>query len=700
MCAFSEPAEWPAWKMIPDGRFGIAHGGVAVSPRVPMHDFYLMEDAGITWTRVTPEQILHLWGVTKLGNLPWTPWSRLDNFLAEAQEHGVNVLMLLSEPMGQEKAKDGKVVSTYLPPEGEALEKHVRFVRELAARCKGKVQVWEFFNEMNLHDYRLGFPNVDQYLAWLKPTYAAIKEIDPEARLTTGGFGYRPVPYLREMMEKGAGAYFDILNVHYYPNKPEEMFLEWVEELRDILREYGTNKPVWITEIGWTTAEGCTSEADHGDYMSRATVMCQASNVAVMFPHLMGCYGLDPKDHEFNFGLLRVDDSPKPAWTTYKATIQQIWGKEFGGDVLGEFGDVRGYLFERGAERTVALWALYGDEEVALPIDTPSVKLATAYNKPLFPTIQDGQLRLTLSKTPVFLTGSPLEELRRRACVRVTAPVGAALPGTPLDVYCSVASNTLKRQEVTVHAEAFPDGLVEPAETKALVGYAPQKMAFTLTPAETSEGQLAVSVRFTVQYADGAKVEREFRRFMPYPWIICGPFPNPEGEVKEPVDGTGLDTDYLGEHGGESSIRPRIDMAHAGSLTPDGKAVWRKAGKFRGERLDFEREFEQNRLGVAYAFVNIRRQESGPVKFVLGSNDGVKVWINHKLVHHNHRHRNSERETDVFTINLKKGDNPCLVKVEQAGGMWDFYLHPWRKGDPEASMRGGLQVAAPFHVAP
>jgi len=28
----AEPAEWPAWKTIPDGRFGIAHGGLAMSP--------------------------------------------------------------------------------------------------------------------------------------------------------------------------------------------------------------------------------------------------------------------------------------------------------------------------------------------------------------------------------------------------------------------------------------------------------------------------------------------------------------------------------------------------------------------------------------------------------------------------------------------------------------------------------------------
>ena len=228
--AAAEPADWPAWESIPDGRFGIAHGGLAVQGRVPMHDFYLMEQAGISWTRATPEQILTWWGATDLGNLPWTPWARLDHFLAEAEQHGVQVLMLLSEPMRHTKSEDGRVSATYIPPEGEAFERHIRFVRELAARCKGKVHVWEFFNEMNLHHYRQGTPSVDEYLAWLKPTYAAIKEIDPNAQLTTGGFGYRPIPYLREMMEKGAGAYFDILNVHYYPNTPEDMFLEWVEE--------------------------------------------------------------------------------------------------------------------------------------------------------------------------------------------------------------------------------------------------------------------------------------------------------------------------------------------------------------------------------------------------------------------------------------------------------------------------------------
>ena len=414
----------------------------------------------------------------------------------------------------------------------------------------------------------------------------------------------------------------------------------------------------------------------------------------------MGCFGLDPTDDEFNFGLLRVDDSPKPAWITYGTTIRQLWGKAFVGDVLGEFGDVRGYLFERGEERTVALWALYGEEQVVLPVDTPLVKLVTAYGKPVFPDIEKEQLTLTLSETPVFLTGNPLEELRRRACLRVTAPVDAALPGVPLPVRCAVASNTLMPQDVTVRAKAFPAGAVEPAEIAVEAGRAPENLTFTLTPAELTAGDLATGIAFTAEYEDGVVVERTFQRFMPYPWILCGPFPNPEGDVKIPVDGTGLDTDYLSEHGGEEAIEPVVGMAHTGAITPEGAAVWRKAREYRGERLDFEREFEQNRMGVAYAFVNIRCEQAGPVKFTLGSNDGVKVWINHELVWHNHRHRNSYRETDIFTVDLNAGDNPCLVKVEQTGGKWNFYLHPWRKGDPEACIVGGLQVAAPFHVAP
>ena len=551
-----------------------------------------------------------------------------------------------------------------------------------------------------IHHYRTGVPSVDEYLAWLRPTYEAIKEIDPDARLTTGGFGYRPIPYLREMMEKGAGQYFDILNVHYYPNTPEDMFLEWVEELRTMVEEYGVTKPIWITEIGWTTSEGNTSEEDHGNYMSRATVMCLASEVAVTFPHMMNCFGLDPTDDEFNFGLLRVDDSPKPAWITYRTTIQQLWGKDFVGDVLGEFGDVRGYLFERGEERTLALWARYGPEEVTLPVDTPLLTLVDAYDKPVFPRIEDEQLKLTLTETPVFVTGRPLEELRRRACVRVTAPVDAALPGRPLSVNLAVTSNTRQRQDVTVRALAFPKGTVEPEEVTVQAGHAPETLDFVLTPGEVTEGDLASGIAFEVEYEDEAKVEREFRRFMPYPWIICGPFPNPEGDVKVPVDGTGLDIDYLGEHGGEAGIEPAEGMTHTGSLTPDGQAAWRKATEYRGERLDFEREFEQNRMGVAYAYVNIRSDKAGPAKFTLGSNDGVKVWVNHKLAHHNHRHRNSYRETDIVLIDLKKGDNPCLVKVEQTGGKWNFYLHPWRKGDPPVSMVSGMQVAAPYYVAP
>jgi hypothetical protein len=416
---------------------------------------------------------------------------------------------------------------------------------------------------------------------------------------------------------------------------------------------------------------------------------------------MIGDHGLAPHNNEHHFGLLRVDDSPKPSYITYQTTARALWGKTFVGDILGEFGNVRGYLFERGDDRTAVLWALQGEERITLPIDAPLVELFTADGTPIFPKTENGHLAVSLSEKPLFLSGTPLGALRRMACVRVTAPVDAPLHGIPLPITLEVSSTSPGEETVAVRAEPFPGGAVEPSETTCRVGHAAEGLKFVLKPPDAADGKTVAGILFTVTYPDGFRVTRKFQRYMPYPWLVCGPFPNRKdmesGKAKgrTPHKGFSLDTDYLAEHGGESALVPEPGMVVSGAKTPEA-GVWRPARKFRGELIDFAKEFgEDNTWGVAYAFHNIRAAKPGRVRFMLGCTAGVKVWINHKLVHRG-RNGNPFRDTDVFDVDLKAGNNPCLVKVDQGYGEWRVYLRPLREGDTTQSVVSSWVVQDPF----
>ena len=93
-------------------------------------------------------------------------------------------------------------------------------------------------------------------------------------------------------------------------------------------------------------------------------------------------------------------------------------------------------------------------------------------------------------------------------------------------------------------------------------------------------------------------------------------------------------------------------------------------------KVDFKKIFQPNEHEVAYAacwLVSNRDQEK---LFGLGTNDGAKVWLNGKVIHVNHRPRIVEIDDDYLRLQLKKGKNLLLLKIDNGGGRWGFALRP------------------------
>ena len=83
---------------------------------------------------------------------------------------------------------------------------------------------------------------------------------------------------------------------------------------------------------------------------------------------------------------------------------------------------------------------------------------------------------------------------------------------------------------------------------------------------------------------------------------------------------------------------------------------------------------------TAYAFMNIISQQAQTVKMGVGSDDAIKVWLNGVEVHRNNADRKTSGIQDTFRVNLKAGNNPLLVKVndnrENWGMFFKIYLEP------------------------
>lgn len=141
-------------------------------------------------------------------------------------------------------------------------------------------------------------------------------------------------------------------------------------------------------------------------------------------------------------------------------------------------------------------------------------------------------------------------------------------------------------------------------------------------------------------------------------WWIVGPFDN---ETKR-----GLITTYEPEK--------KFDTSAIMEGKGGAPIQWRRYDNPNAGFIDFAHLFDPSENVVAYARRTVMMPEAKKVRFGIGSNDGVRVWVNGKLVLDRQVGRRARVNDDIITVALQKGDNDILVKVDQLKRGWGFYF--------------------------
>ena len=108
-------------------------------------------------------------------------------------------------------------------------------------------------------------------------------------------------------------------------------------------------------------------------------------------------------------------------------------------------------------------------------------------------------------------------------------------------------------------------------------------------------------------------------------------------------------------------------VATEGGITKagDGSEVkWRRADSW-GDGQSFG---EAKKGEIAYAFRNIPRAQAGPVRLSIGSDNGIRVWVNGKLVLARDGRRSLSPDEDQVDVDLQAGDNALLLKLNAQDG--------------------------------
>lgn len=131
---------------------------------------------------------------------------------------------------------------------------------------------------------------------------------------------------------------------------------------------------------------------------------------------------------------------------------------------------------------------------------------------------------------------------------------------------------------------------------------------------------------------------------------------------------------YKKEHG--LDVFHAIEKGHSAQalyVNTKGKRIrWQNTAAPADGVIDFVKIYGENEKANAYAYAEFTSLSTGEMLFLLGSDDGVAMWLNGKEVHRNDAHRGVNSGSDIVIAPVQKGRNTLLLKIENGGGGWGF----------------------------
>jgi hypothetical protein len=157
------------------------------------------------------------------------------------------------------------------------------------------------------------------------------------------------------------------------------------------------------------------------------------------------------------------------------------------------------------------------------------------------------------------------------------------------------------------------------------------------------------------------------RRFITE-WNLIGPFDAPDMSY--------LQTAYPPE--------AEIDLGRTYEGKDGDWVIWKKMKAEPSGFMRLENRITPSERAIVYGLVYVYSQDKREALMLVGSDDGVRVWLNDTLVHTNPAYRGAYPDQDRISVTLNKGWNKLLIKVLQGGGGWGYYV---RFVDPEGQIR-------------
>lgn len=219
--------------------------------------------------------------------------------------HGIRTLFILD--YGNALYDGG-----FPPTSAEARAAYAAFAAAAVRHFRGRVTLWEIWNEPNVPRFWVGEPDPAAYVALAREAVPAMRREDPAAFVVgpgVGGDGF-DLDYLERTFQLGLLELVDGISVHPYGAAQPEEAAGFYADVRRLARVYAPRRqlPLVVTEWGYPAAAvGAKTQAD---LLMRALAVNRRENVPLT---IWFCWQ-DPVIPWHSFGLLDARGQPRPAY--------------------------------------------------------------------------------------------------------------------------------------------------------------------------------------------------------------------------------------------------------------------------------------------------------------------------------------------------------------------------------------------------
>ncbi|MGN0492732.1 MAG: sugar-binding protein, partial [Acutalibacteraceae bacterium] len=280
------------------------------------------------------------------------------------------------------------------PHTDEGIAAYARFCGAVAAHFKGRLKYYEIWNEYNINFANNGFEPPETYAKMLMAAHAAIKAADPDAFIVGCCTCGLHMEWIRRVLVASGPQYMDAMSIHAYcmPAMPDDDLghvNKNMNKARELTKQFGDEKPIWMTEIGWATNRadgGVTREMQAAAFARMFALKLKENNAdkILWYDLLNDSHDIYEREHEF--GVLEslycnTVFGAKEAYLAISAVNSLLNGAEFisekrtgaytrilelnnNGNLIKMFWSLdRSEPLTFAAEGTVTLIDMYGNEQ-------------------------------------------------------------------------------------------------------------------------------------------------------------------------------------------------------------------------------------------------------------------------------------------------------------------------------------------------